>query len=64
MVEKEIAVRFMAYNLIRGSMVVAAHKHNKIPRHLSFKAASQLLRAVNIQLCSSVKSFISKSYEQ
>ena len=32
MVEKEIAVRFMAYNLIRGSMAASANDHNKTPR--------------------------------
>tara|TARA_R110002110_G_scaffold64207_3_gene177627 strand:- start:483 stop:1523 length:1041 start_codon:yes stop_codon:yes gene_type:complete len=41
MVEKEIAVRFMAYNLIRGNMAASANDHNKIPRQLSFKASVQ-----------------------
>lgn len=42
MVEKEIAVNLLAYNLIRAQMAKAAQEHNKIPRQLSFKASVQL----------------------
>ena len=49
MVEKEIAVKFMAYNLIRGNIAESASKHNKIARQLSFKSAVQLLDTARIQ---------------
>jgi len=62
MVEKEIAVRFMAYNLIRGNMAASANDHNKIPRQLSFKASVQLLRAVQIQLSRISKAFMIQRY--
>ena len=63
MVEKEIAVRFMAYNLIRGSMAESAYRCGRAPRDLSFKAAVQLLGAVNIQLYYSVAEFIARGYD-
>ena len=62
MVEKEIAVRFMAYNLIRGNMAASANDHNKIPRQLSFKASVQLLRAVQNQLGRVSKLIINQQY--
>ena len=62
MVEKEIAARFIAYNLIRGSIAAAAYQYGVMPRNLSFKAASQLLRVVQIQLYNSVKSFVNNTY--
>ena len=43
MVEKEVAVRFMAYNLIRAKIAESAHDHGKIARQLSFKSTVQLL---------------------
>jgi hypothetical protein len=43
MVKKEIAVYFLAYNIIRGNLAQAAIQHDKIPRQLSFRSAVQLL---------------------
>ena len=43
MVEKEIAIHFLAYNMIRINMARAAKQFGKIPRLLSFKSAVQLL---------------------
>ena len=43
MVEKEVWMHVLAYNLIRGLMVRAAEAHGKEPRHLSFKGALQAL---------------------
>lgn len=45
MVEKEIAVNLLAYNLIRSSMTQAALKHDKEPRKISFRGAVQLVLA-------------------
>lgn len=45
MVEKEIWMHVLAYNLIRGLMARAAEAHGKEPRHLSFKGALQALGA-------------------
>jgi len=42
MVEKEIAVNLLAYNLIRAHMAEAAQQYDKVPRQLSFKASVQL----------------------
>ena len=42
MVQKEIAVHLLAYNIIRGNLAKAAVMHNKIPRQLSFRSAVQL----------------------
>jgi hypothetical protein len=50
MVEKEIAVHLLAYNLVRAVMAQAAATHNLLPRQLSFKAALQLLNAFEISL--------------
>lgn len=50
MVEKEIAVHLLAYNLVRGVMAQAAFAGNRLPRQLSFKAALQLLNAFEMQL--------------
>lgn len=44
MVKKEIAVHLLAYNLIRANLARAACLNDKIPRHLSFMAAVQLMR--------------------
>jgi hypothetical protein len=43
MVEKEIAIHVLAYNIIRGNLAQAAILHGKIPRQLSFKSAVQLI---------------------
>jgi hypothetical protein len=45
MVEKEIWMHLLAYNLIRGLMACAAEAHGKEPRCLSFKGALQALGA-------------------
>ena len=45
MLEKEIWVHLLAYNLIRLTMAEAASLHGKNPRQLSFKGAIQ---AINI----------------
>jgi hypothetical protein len=44
MVEKEIAVHLLAYNLIRANIARAACLNDKEPRHLSFMAVVQLMR--------------------
>lgn len=43
MVNKEIAVHLLAYNLIRANLARAARLNDKTPRHLSFMAAVQLM---------------------
>lgn len=45
MIEKEIAVRFIAYNLIRANIAESSTIHNKIARQVSFKSAVQILGA-------------------
>jgi hypothetical protein len=50
MVEKEIAVHMLAYNIIRGNLAQAAILHNKIPRQLSFRSAVQLVLQATKQL--------------
>ena len=45
MVEKEIWMHLLAYNLIRGVMAKAAEAHDKRPRQLSFKGALQTMTA-------------------
>jgi hypothetical protein len=45
MVEKEIWVHLLAYNIIRGLMAAAAATHGVLPRELSFKGALQALGA-------------------
>jgi hypothetical protein len=45
MVEKEVWMHLLAYNLIRGVMAKAAEAHDKRPRHLSFKGALQTMTA-------------------
>jgi len=44
MVEKEIAVNLLAYNLIRANMARGAYIKDKKPRYLSFMATVQLMR--------------------
>jgi hypothetical protein len=45
MVQKEIWMHLLAYNLIRGVMAKAAEVHHKLPRELSFKGALQTMTA-------------------
>jgi hypothetical protein len=45
MVQKEIWMHLLAYNLIRGVMAKAAEAHDKQPRHLSFKGTLQTMTA-------------------
>ena len=45
MVEKEIWMHLLAYNLIRGVMAEAAEAHDKQPRQVSFKGALQTMTA-------------------
>ena len=53
MVEKEIAVHMLAYNMVRATMAQAAHLGRVLPRQLSFKGALQLLNAFeeNLRHC-------------
>jgi len=50
MVEKEIAVHVLAYNIIRGNLAQGAILHNKTPRQLSFRSAVQLVIQATKQL--------------
>lgn len=50
MIDKEVAVYLLAYNLVRGLMVRAAAGANRIARALSFKATLQLFLAFQPQL--------------
>ena len=50
MVQKEIAVHLLAYNIIRGNLAQAAIMHNKIPRQLSFRSTVQLVCQATKQL--------------
>ena len=50
MVEKEIWMHLLAYNLIRGGITEAAKAHQKQPRHLSFKGALQTMTAFHESL--------------
>lgn len=50
MVEKEIAVHLLAYNLARSVMARAAYAASRLPRELSFKSALQLLNAFEMIL--------------
>jgi hypothetical protein len=45
MVEKEIAVCLLAYNLVRAAMAKAAALNDVLPRSLRFSAAKRLLAA-------------------
>jgi hypothetical protein len=51
MVQKEIAVHLLAYNIIRGNLAQAAVMNDKIPRQLSFRSAVQLV-------CQAAKQFV------
>src|SRR3974377_1933214 len=45
MVEKEIWIHLLAYNLIRGVAAKAAEAHDKLPRLISFKGTHQTMTA-------------------
>jgi hypothetical protein len=53
MVQKEIAVYLLAYNMVRAVMAQAAHLGRVLPRQLSFKGALQMLNAFaeNLRHC-------------
>lgn len=63
MVEKEIAVHLLAYNLVRTVMAEVACLSLIHPRQLSFKAAMQLLRAFAEDLCRCPRSHIESRYD-
>jgi hypothetical protein len=50
MVQKEIAVHLLAYNIIRGNLAQAAVLHDKIPRQLSFRSSVQLIYQASKQI--------------
>src|SRR5512135_3448117 len=50
MVEKEIWMHLLAYNLIRGVIARAAEAHHEQPRDLSFKGALQTMTAFHDEL--------------
>ena len=50
MVEKEIWMHLLAYNLIRGVIAQAAKEHGKRPRQVSFKGALQTMAAFHESL--------------
>lgn len=62
MVDKEIAVYFLAYNLVRWAMAKAALLADVLPRVLSFTGAKRLLSAFADQLrrtsCDQIRSLI------
>lgn len=62
MVEKEVAVRFMAYNLIRANIAESAHRHGKVARQFSFKSVVQLLDSARIQFGNSTLCVLKNAY--
>jgi hypothetical protein len=50
MVEKEIWMHLLAYNLIRGVMAQAARAHGRVPRRVSFTGAWQTMKAFHESL--------------
>ncbi|WP_305909040.1 IS4 family transposase [Methylomarinum sp. Ch1-1] len=55
-VRKEIAVHFLAYNLIRAALARSAKLCGKVPRQLSFKTAVQLINSASLDFfCCSPK---------
>jgi hypothetical protein len=50
MVEKEIGMHLLAYNLIRGVMAQAARAHGRAPRRVSFTGAWQTMKAFHESL--------------
>ena len=50
MIQKEIAVHLLAYNLVRWAMATAAHLGDVLPRSLNFTGAKRVLTAFAEQL--------------
>jgi len=50
MVKKEIAIKLLDYNIIRGNLAQAGSLHEKIPRQLSFRSAVQLVIQASKQI--------------
>jgi Transposase DDE domain/Insertion element 4 transposase N-terminal len=50
LVEKEIWMHALAYNLIRGVIAAAAEEHNEQPRSLSFKGALQAIESFRAEV--------------
>ena len=50
MVDKEIAVNLLAYNLVCANIVRSAYANHKKPHHISFMAAAQLMHSF-VGLC-------------
>ncbi len=44
MIEKELQVHLIAYNLVRALMQKAAHLHHVVPERISFKGSLDTLR--------------------
>ncbi len=63
MAEKEIAVRFMAYNLIRANTAGAASRYGKVARQMSFKSAVQILDAARMRFSNSSLSIMKTGYD-
>lgn len=59
MIEKEIAVHLLAYNLVRWSMATSARLADVLPRALSFSGAQCILNAFSDQLRHSVEESLS-----
>ena len=70
MIDREIAVNLLAYNLTCGNIAQSAYANDKEPRHISFMATVQLMRRivglcmtmVNIQLTRSTNFRFSKIF--
>ena len=63
MIEKEIAVHLLAYNLVRSVMAQAAVLATLLPRQLSFKGALQQLRAFERNVRHGKHAFIGHAIE-
>jgi Transposase DDE domain len=50
MVRKEIWGHLLVYNLVRGLMAETAHRHELLPRQLSFQGARQMLEGFRVEL--------------
>ncbi|PCK01940.1 MAG: hypothetical protein COA42_22735 [Alteromonadaceae bacterium] len=60
MAEKEIAVRFMAYNLIRGNVAESAYWNNENPRSISLKSTYKILNSMRFELRKACETYLSK----
>lgn len=63
MIEKEVAVKFMAYNLIRANIAESSTTSDKIARQVSFKSAVQILDAARIKFENLSVKLIRDAYE-